>query len=398
MKTTNKTAKCLSHAAAFAVLMMLSAFTAIAGPVTVMNVTAHQRPATPIVDITYDLLNPSGSVHTVLLYASTNSGATYSLPCTNFSGDVGAGVTTGANKQVVWFAAGDLAAMSTAYARVQVTAMEGTDNYCIIDVSGGPDAANYPVRYQATAPPLNDEHKTSKIVLRKIPSTLPGSFVMGSPAGEVGRYAHETQHNVTLTKDFYMGIYEITQAQYSNVMGVNPSYFTQGAHAAKRPVESVTWNTVRGGTWPGGAPAGTTFMGKLRAKTAALAFDLPTEAQWEYACRASTTKALNNNTNLQIANQDPNMNIIGRYWYNGGSNYTSDAVNGGSAASGSYLVNQWGLYDMHGNVYEWCLDWYDTYGGAVTDPIGTMSSPYSYRVIRGGGWFDLARYCRSAYR
>ena len=376
-------------------VLALGTFTAIAGPVTVTNVTAHQRPATSLVDIAYDLLNPSGGVHTVLLYASTNAGATYSLPCTNFSGAVGAGVTTGANQQVVWFAAGDLAAVSTAVARVQVTAMEGTNNYCIIDVAGGPDAANYPVSYQATAPPLDDTHKTSKIVLRKIPA---GSFVMGSPTNELGRESDETQHTVTLTKDFYIGIYEITQAQYSNVMGANPSYFTQGSHAPTRPVDQVSWNMVRGGTWPGGTPTGTTFMGKLQSKTG-LAFDLPTEAQWEYACRASTTKALNNNTNLQNTEQDPNMDILGRYFYNGGSNYTSDAVNGGSAACGSYLVNQWGLYDMHGNAWEWCLDWYAAYSGDATDPEGPATTPvWPRRVIRGGAWIYEASRCRSAYR
>ncbi|MCX7001877.1 MAG: formylglycine-generating enzyme family protein [bacterium] len=393
MKTTNKTAKCLSHAAAFAVLVMLSAFTAVAGRVTVTNVTAAQRIGTPIVDIVYELLNPSGGVHTVLLYASTNAGATYSLPCTNFSGDVGAGVTAGANKQVVWFAAGDLAAMSTALARVQVTAMEGTNDYCIIDVAGGPNASNYPVSYQATAPPLDDTHKTSKIVLRKIPA---GSFVMGSPAGELGRWSDETQHNVTLTKDFYMGIYEITQAQYSNVMGSNPAYFKQGAHAPIRPVEKVSWNTVRGGTWPTGTLSSTSFMGTLRAKAAALAFDLPTEAQWEYACRASTPKALNNNTNLQNIEQDPNMDILGRYWYNGGSSYSSDPVNGAHTTVGSYVVNQWGLYDMHGNVWEWCLDWHGAYGGDAIDPSGLEAG--SLRVMRGGSWSHYAWACRSAYR
>ena len=100
-------------------VLELGACTAVAGPVTVTNITAHQQPGEPIVNITCDLLNPSGGVHTVLLHASTNSGATYSLPCTNCSGAVGAGVTTGANKQVAWCAAGDLAATSTAFARLR---------------------------------------------------------------------------------------------------------------------------------------------------------------------------------------------------------------------------------------------------------------------------------------
>jgi formylglycine-generating enzyme required for sulfatase activity len=179
-------------------------------------------------------------------------------------------------------------------------------------------------------------------------------------------------------------------------MGSNPSYFKQGGHARKRPVEQVSWNTVRGGTWPGGTPGSTTFMGKLRSKTG-LNFDLPTEAQWEYACRAGTTKALNNNTDLQSTGQDPNMDILGRYWYNGGSTYNSDPVNGAHTTVGSYLVNNWGLYDMHGNVWEWCLDWYaNSYGGDATNPGGPASG--SYRVVRGGSWSRNAGGCRSAYR
>ena len=136
-------------------------------------------------------------------------------------------------------------------------------------------------------------------------------------------------------------------------------------------------------------------MGKLRTKTG-LAFDLPTEAQWEYACRAGTTKALNNNTDLQSLEQDSNMDVLGRYWYNGGSSYSSDPVNGGTAEVGSYQANNWGLYDMHGNVWEWCLDWYGSYNGDATDPNGPESG--SGRVLRGGSWPGIARYCRSANR
>ena len=142
----------------------------------------------------------------------------------------------------------------------------------------------------------------------------------------------------------YMGVFEITQAQYSNVMGTAPSFYA----GATRPVESVSWNTIRGGTWPGGTPSNDTFMGRLRAKTGR-AFDLPTEAQWEYACRAGTTGA----------------------WKNGN------------------------LYDMHGNVWEFCLDWYGAYTGDATDPGGAASG--SLRVYRGGSFSSGAGLCRSAY-
>jgi len=178
-------------------------------------------------------------------------------------------------------------------------------------------------------------------------------------------------------------------------MGSNPSFFKAGAHAPRRPVECVSWDMVRGGTWPSGSPTGTTFMGKLRTKTG-LAFDLPTEAQWEYACRAGTTKALNNNTDLENVEQDSNMGVLSRYWYNGGSTHASDPVNGGTAEVGSYQANNWGLYDMHGNVYEWCLDWYNDYLWVQTDPGGPISG--LSRVRRGGSWGNNSKRCRSAYR
>ncbi len=387
MKTTTITAVVLS--------LVLGAYTASAGRVTVTNVTAVQRSGAPVVDIAYDLLNPSGGLHGVTVEISTNGGVRYNIAATNFSGAVGANVSTGTHKEVVWFAAGDLPEISGVAARVRVTAMEDSGwYYCIVDVSGGPHATNYPVSYQTYAPPQDDTHKTSKIVLRIIPA---GSFVMGSPSDELGRDSDEgPQHTVTLTQPFYIGIFEITQAQYQNVMGTNPAYFTQGAHAPKRPVERVSWHMVRGGTWPGGTPASTTFMGKLRSKTG-LNFDLPTEAQWEYACRAGTTTSLNNGQNITNIYSDGNMNLVGRYWYNGGSSYSSDPVNGAHATVGSYMVNQWGLCDMHGNVWEWCLDRYaSSYGGDATDPAGPASG--SYRVTRGGSWDCGAGGCRSAGR
>jgi formylglycine-generating enzyme required for sulfatase activity len=140
-------------------------------------------------------------------------------------------------------------------------------------------------------------------------------------------------------------------------------------------------------------------MGKLRQKAGLVALDLPTEAQWEHACRAGTATALNNGTNLVSTGSDTNMDLVGRYRYNGGSSYgESVGLEGATAAAGTYLANAWGLYDMHGNAWEWCLDWYGTYPGAVSDPVGLSSG--SARVHRGGSFGGnlYAGYCRSANR
>ena len=282
--------------------------------------------------------------------------------------------------------------------KVKVTAMEkpqpGSNTYMIIDLSGGSNATSFAVSYLDDVPEggWTEEYKTTKLVLRKVKG---GKFIIGSPEDELGRSDNEVQHEVTLTKDFYIGVFEITQKQYEVIAGNNPSSITGDA----RPVETVSYDMIRGGQkgrqWPWNSDVDeTSFLGILRAKTDK-AFDLPTEAQWEYACRAGTDTALNNGTNLTNEWSDGNMNKLGRYEFNqndGKGGYSQHTV------VGSYLPNAWGLYDMHGNVWEWCLDgseeWTDE---PVTDPTGSGSN---YRIIRGGGWSwgRFAYRCRSAYR
>jgi formylglycine-generating enzyme required for sulfatase activity len=230
---------------------------------------------------------------------------------------------------------------------------------------------------------------------------------MGSPAGELGRDGDEPQHAVTLTKDFYIGVFEVTQKQWERVMGNWPSYFTNASYRETRPVERVSYYEIRENPansddpavyWPSNELVNAdSFMGKLRAKTGLSTFDLPTEAQWERACRAGTTNALNSGMDLTDIYQCPNMDVVGRYWYNGGSGNSANGDDSlGSAKVGSYLPNAWGLYDMHGNVWEWCLDWYESAPAGALDPPGPASG--SYRVLRGGSWFYYARHCRSANR
>ena len=199
----------------------------------------------------------------------------------------------------------------------------------------------------------------------------PGTFTMGSPSTEKERRSNEgPQTQVILSRGFWMSKYEVTQEEYLAVMmGNNPSRFKEDL---KRPVEQVSWNDA------------TNYCGKLTAREKAVGrlpagyvYRLPTEAEWEYACRAGTTTATAFGNSLSSAQ----ANFNGNYPYNGaaiGPNIV------GTTAVGSYAPNAWGLYDMHGNVYEWCADWSGTYpGGSVTDPKGAVTG--SYRVDRGGG-------------
>ncbi len=204
-----------------------------------------------------------------------------------------------------------------------------------------------------------------------------GTFMMGSPESEEGRRKDETQHEVTISKDYYLGVYEITQSEYQQVMNKNPSDF-QGAEikgdSSRHPVDQVSWHDA------------VEFCKRLselpEEKKAGRVYRLPTEAEWEHACRAGRKRAYSFGESSQS---------LGYYaWFFKNSDHRTHPV-------GQKKPNAWGLYDMHGNVWEWCSDWYGQYPkGAVSDPAGPKEG--SYRVYRGGSWNLVAAYCRSAFR
>ena len=238
-----------------------------------------------------------------------------------------------------------------------------------------------------------------------------GTFTMGSPEGELGRQSNETQHAVTFTYDFAMGVTEVTQGQWkAKSGGTNPSNFPNCGDNC--PVESVDWYSTLAyanalsrdaglqecytltpstcadavSDWGGGDTActGATFAG-----LSCTGYRLPTEAEWEFAYRAGTKTAYYSGVNSVAFTCDFDANLDAIGWYCGNANNTTHPVGGNQA-------NAWGLYDMSGNVWEWTWDWYGTYPGVTSDYIGPETG--DYRVLRGGSWRRNAYLARAAYR
>lgn len=231
-------------------------------------------------------------------------------------------------------------------------------------------------------------HHITNSVGMKFVLIRPGRFVMGSPTTEPGRNADEDTHEVHITKPLYMSIHEVTQAQYSQLMGNNPSSFSpagrerdcvQGLDTAGFPVESVTWFEA--------CTFCDALSGLAEEQRSGRTYRLPTEAEWEFACRAGTSTFFHFGNSLSTvqANFRPNAPA---------------ASLARPAPVGSYGANALGLYDMHGNVSEWCLDWYGeryyTTRSSRSDPAGPSSG--QERIARGGSWKDVDENCRSAHR
>ena len=337
---------------------------------TITGVTAQQRyPWNGKVDISYTVTGDIAeeakqqAVLTALKVTAIDMVANTTNIATQLSGDTA--LTAGTHK-FVWDMNAEGLTFKSSNVVFSVSCETTPATYCVIDLSAGANATSYPVTYLASPPSGGfnvDAYKTTKLVLKRL---------------EAGTFKMQGTSNVTLTKPFFCGLFEVTQKQYTLVMGSNPSNFKGDT----LPVEEVSYNTIRGSSngakWPSSSTVdSSSFMGKLRARTG-LDFDLPTEAQWEYACRAGTT------TTYSYGNS-ANGNYM---WYSSNSSSKTHPV-------GTKSANPWGLYDMHGNVWEWCLDWGATlsYG---TDPKGSSSG--TNRVKRGGSWGDDADHCTSSYR
>ncbi|SLM29950.1 hypothetical protein MTBBW1_2030040 [Desulfamplus magnetovallimortis] len=242
-----------------------------------------------------------------------------------------------------------------------------------------------PSAIDLTAEPPEDTF-TNKLGMNFI-LIQPGTFQMGSPTNEPGRETNETQHSVTLTEFFYIQTTEITVGQWQSVMGYNPPFINNCGSDC--PVERVSWDQAQ------------EFITTLNALGEG-AYSLPTEAQWEYSARAGSTTAFTNGTIINSQNNclnDANLDTIGWYCGNTGGLPSMTLMEHYSTSQpvARKESNAWGLYDMHGNVWEWCQDWYGNYSiTSAIDPEGPSSG--SFHVIRGGGWDSSPKYCRSAYR
>ena len=235
-------------------------------------------------------------------------------------------------------------------------------------------------------------------VVQKLRWIPPGQFAMGSPDNETGRWDDEgPQHLVTLSQGYWLFDTPVTQEMWQAVMGDNPSQY----HSLRRPVESVTWHDVNA------------FIDRINEINPGLNLNLPTEAQWEYACRAMTqTATYVGELKILGKNNAPQLDEIA--WYAGNSGHGYELEKGfdsrewpekqydhnmaGSREVGQKRPNDWGVYDMLGNVLEWCRDGFRTYQAqAEQDPVGLEKEGAS-RVLRGGSWYGNARFLRAAYR
>ncbi len=402
-----------------AVVFAISLTSAAVAAERISAIEVVQPGAGQKVTVSYDLA--ADALVTVEMY--TNGVKVVSPQGLNLSGDINRKVLAdGVRKSFVWSIRKDLPDYKGDVTVKLLARMPGSmPDYMVIDLNTG-DRSFYDCVEDVPDGVGDIVYKTDKLLMRKI-HAVADEWRMGQSAtgercmdgnnadSQTAAIDSETAHMVAFTADFYISVYEVTQRQYFHVVGTHPSQYKIGTQGdcyevtKAFPVENISYDELRGvsdGTfagWPqtGHAVASGSIIDVFRQKLGLQSLDLPTEAQWEYACRAGTRTVFNGGVENTL---DVALAPLG--WYNKEGGMVTHEV-------GTKQPNAWGLYDMHGNVYEWCLDWLAVgddwratfvedwaQGGVTIDPMGPVSG--TYRVIRGGDYFYGAYYARSACR
>lgn len=425
----------LTTAAAGAVLSVFSAV-----PAPEVSVSGMSQDSKGVATISYTLSAADAVVTLDIQTNATVSGETVwasigGAAVSAATGDVWKKVEQGLRK-ITWDGATNWAdgKIPSSGIRAVVTAwsVDNTPDYMVVDISAAakPNTQRYYPAVDFLPGGLlgNPDYRTTSLVMRKI-LAKDVEWTMGSTALELQRSSNEKTHKVTLTNNYYIGVFEITGGQWGLIQTerVTPSYFNNNEYRAMRPVEQVCYNELRNAAgnsteenpshnWPND-PNPHSFLGLLCSKTG-MKFDLPSEAQWEFAARGgngdtkwgdgSGIRATIQDSSAEI--EDSNLDNIGRYKknaYKDGDLPPRDCeAEYGTAVVGSYAPNKYGLYDMSGNVFEFCLDWYEDeidYEGMLNISPSDQSKMLSgntggARVIRGGCWYSVAAVCRPAWR
>ena len=403
-------------------MIMLAASAAVSAATAdqvpeVSGVTMDQKPNSRRVTISYTLANAPAvvtlDVQTNKTGAATADEADWvSIGGENVrfaTGDVWKKVEAG-SRTITWRPDQSWRGHKVDAARAIVTAwsLDNPPDYMVVNLADSAKANSetyYPSEGCLPGGLLtNPDYRTTKLVLRKIPAKGI-EWTMGSAQGEIGRdrYSEET-HTVKLDASYYIGVFPVTQSQY---VQIQPNRYAEAfaTDGTMRPTSRVSYNELRNaeGTKNSTVPAANTaydypnapyeksFLGLLRTKTG-LAFDLPSEAQWEFACRAGNGSGYwGDGSAILSEGEDENLAKLGRLSYNIGEGESKQTV-----SVGSYAPNAWGIYDMYGNVWEWCLDWYAADISALNGAVNQTSS--GERVRRGGSFYSSATACRSAAR
>ena len=381
-----------------AAIAAVAALAATADPsVSVDSVV--QDPETHVVTVSYTLSGESAAVTAEMLVNGSAVGSSH------VAGEINKKVGTGP-RTFTWSPERDVADVSgTDSLSVELKVWTGSNPPPYMSVELLPP---YAIGYYSSTNALDkgglsDEFKTTRLLMRLVPAKNV-TWWMGAPSGEAGQTSAnaEFRHKVKLTSNYYLGVFPVTQKQYSVAYtNAAPFNYKNNATYPSRmlfPAEGIKYVDLRGPTetynWPAtgrGEVASGSFLGMLRTNTG-VDFDLPTDAEWEYACRAGTAEALSSGKSYTEAN----LSELG--WFK----TTADPPSSPRPV-GLKMPNPWGFYDMHGNVYEWCLDWYKEKLQPASEPeenpVGPLQSASTgNRVLRGGSWTATGDRARSAYR